>query len=165
MKETKNFFETNRLNKGYSSSISINKQSDVQLVTNRYKHVLPDIDVMAEYEEMSPGTISKIFDMAKREQNHRHSVDLLNIEKHAKVIKIGRLCSLAVVSIISIATIILALKGHYMIASVFSVAAFAVIGTVSIKQSSKRFNNKFNYKNNNHNNNRAHNHKPKGFNR
>ena len=78
MKETKNFFDTNRLNKGYST-ISINKQSDVELSANKYKHLLPDIDIMAEYEEMSPGTINKIFDMAKKEQNHRHSIDLLNI--------------------------------------------------------------------------------------
>ena len=149
MKETKNFFDTNRLNKGYST-ISINKQSDVELSANKYKHLLPDIDIMAEYEEMSPGTINKIFDMAKKEQNHRHSIDLLNIEKHARAIKMGRVFSLVVVVIIS---------------SVFSVAAFAAIGIVSIIQSGKRFDNKFVRKNNNHHHNRTHNYKTKGFNR
>ena len=164
MKETKNFFDTNRLNKGYST-ISINKQSDVELSANKYKHLLPDIDIMAEYEEMSPGTINKIFDMAKKEQNHRHSIDLLNIEKHARAIKMGRIFSLVVVAIIAIATIILALNEYYIISSVFSVAAFAAIGIVSIIQSGKRFDNKFVRKNNNHHHNRTHNYKTKGFNR
>ena len=120
---------------------------------------------MAEYEEMSPGTINKIFDMAKKEQNHRHSIDLLNIEKHARAIKMGRIFSLVVVVIIATATIILALNGYYIISSVFSVAAFAAIGIVSIIQSGKRFDNKFVRKNNNHHHNRTHNYKTKGFNR
>ena len=81
MKETKIFFDTNSLNKGYNNNnntTSLNKQSDVKIPNNKYKHLLPDVDIMAEYEEMSPGTINKIFDMAKIEQDHRHSIDLIN---------------------------------------------------------------------------------------
>lgn len=164
MKETKNFFDTNRLNKGYSG-VSISKQSDVQVSANRYRHILPDTDIMAEYEEMSPGTMKKILDMAKKEQEHRHSVDLLNIEKHAAAVKMGRLCSLIIVTIISITTIILAFSGYYITSSVFPVAAFAVIWTVSMTQSGKRYNNRFTQKNYNHINNKVHNNKANSFSR
>lgn len=163
MKETKKFFDTNRLNKGYSKTLA-NKQNDVEASSNRYRHVLPPIDIMAEYEEMSPGTTNKIFDMAQKEQNHRHSMDLLNIEKHARATKMGRACSLALVTIISIAVLVLAFGEHYMIASIFSVAAFAGIGTVSFIQSGKRFNNKVFHKNFDHKN-RVHNYKARSINR
>jgi uncharacterized membrane protein len=167
MKETKIFFDTNSLNKGYNNNnntTSLNKQSDVKIPNNKYKHLLPDVDIMAEYEEMSPGTINKIFDMAKIEQDHRHSIDLINIENHNKAIKMGRIFALALVLIIATATVILASSGYYIVSAIFSVASFATIGTVSIIQSGKRFNNKFIHKNYNHNN-KINNYKTKSFNR
>ena len=165
MKETKKFFDTNRLNKGYSKT-SINKQSDTGIAGSQYKHVLPPLDIMAEYEELSPGTINKIFDMAQKEQNHRHSIDLLNIEKHNRATKYGRMCSLALVVIIAVTAIVLAFGEHYMIASIFSIAAFGGIGVVSFIQSGKRFNNKNKvfHKNFDHKN-RTHNYKTRSNNR
>jgi uncharacterized membrane protein len=166
MKETKIFFDTNSLNKGYNNNntTSLHKQSEIKIPNNKYKHLLPDVDIMAEYEEMSPGTINKIFDMAKIEQDHRHSIDLINIENHTKAIKMGRIFALALVLIIATATIILASSGYYIVSAIFSVASFATIGTVSIIQSRKRFNNKFIHKNYNHNN-KINNYKTKSFNR
>lgn len=153
-KETKKFFDTNRLNKGYNGT-SINKQSDVQLVFRKNNLVLsdtlPDTGVLAEYEEISPGSTSKIFNMAQTEQNHRHSFELLKLEKNNRVVKICILSFIIVVAMITIGTVILALNKYYFISSLFSISAFFTIGVVLIIHPSKRSKSKLLYNNKIHN--------------
>ncbi len=146
MKETKKFFDTNRLNKGYSK-MSINKQADVIPTVNQYRHVLPPLDIIAQYEEMSPGVISKIIDMAQKEQNHRHSMDLLNNEKYNRATKFGRMCSLILVAIIAATALALSFGEHYVIAAMFVLVTFGTIGIVSFTQRAKKINNKPFHKN------------------
>ena len=73
MKERKKFFDNNRLNKGHKK-LSNSSQSDANVVRKKYQHVLPPIDMLEHYEELNPGTLDKLLDMAEREQNHRHSI-------------------------------------------------------------------------------------------
>lgn len=137
MKETKKFFDTNRLNKGYNKSL-VYKQSDTGANNgNQYKHVLPPLSIMAEYEEMHPGTIKKVLDLAQKEQEHRHAMELLALTNHEKAVKIGRQSAIILVGIIAFAAVIMAFDGHYMIASIFSLAGFGLIGVASIFQSRK----------------------------
>jgi len=81
MKETKKFFDANGLNKGYSKALFSKTSNLAVSSSSQYKHIMPPLDVMAAYEEISPGTIKKIIEMAQKEQNYRHSIELLNVEK------------------------------------------------------------------------------------
>lgn len=130
MKENKKFFENNRLNKGYAKTSSY-RQSDVSIMHKKCGHVLPPIDVMAEYEDLNPGTIDKLLDMAQKEQNHRHSLDLLEIEKYNRASKIGRIFSLILVGIISFTTLLLVVISSDKIAITFSALAFSSIALAS----------------------------------
>ena len=126
MKETKKFFDTNRLNKGYTK-VSNYKQTDTNIIRNKYTHALPPIDIIAEYEEMNPGTIEKILKMAEKEQNHRFALDIKAADDHKKALNCGRQSAITLVAIISIACVIMAFGGHYIIASIFALSGFGTI--------------------------------------
>ncbi|MBN8511569.1 MAG: DUF2335 domain-containing protein [Rickettsiales bacterium] len=130
MKESRKFFENNRLNKGYSRIVNFNR-SDQGVIRRKYKSILPPIDLIEEYEELYPGTFEKILDMAQKEQNHMHSMDLLEMERHNRATKLGRLFSLLYVAIISVTTLILALNDNVPVAAMFATASFSVIVVVS----------------------------------
>ncbi len=130
MKESKKFFDNNRLNKGYSRIINFH-QSDASLIRKKYKHVLPPIEMTEQYEELYPGTFEKLLDMAQREQNHRHSMDLLEIERHARATKLGRMFALVFVAIVACGAVILAAIGEALIATLFALFAFSCITIVS----------------------------------
>jgi uncharacterized membrane protein len=130
MKENKKFFDNNRLNKGYSKTVNFN-QSDSSLIRKKYRHVLPPIEMIEQYEELNPGTFVQLLDMAQREQNHRHSMDLLEIEKHSRATKLGRIFALIFVAIIVFGTLVLVLIESPLVATLFSVSAFACITIIS----------------------------------
>ena len=130
MKESKSFFDNNRLNKGYKKVSNI-RQSDSNLIRKKYRHVLPPLDMMEEYEELNPGTFEKLLDMAEKEQNHRHSTDLLTIEKYNRATRLGRIFALIFVALVSITTLMLALVKSPISAAIFSASAFACITIVS----------------------------------
>ena len=130
MKENKKFFDNNRLNKGHKR-LSNPRQSDASVIRKKYEHVLPPIDVLEHYEELNPGTLEKLLDMAEREQNHRHSMDLVAMEKHNKATQLGRVFALVFVAFISITSLMLVIAGSILVASIFAFAAFACITIVS----------------------------------
>lgn len=130
MKETRKFFESNRLNKGYTKILNYN-QNDMGQIRSKFKHILPPIDMMEEYEEMYPGTFAKLLDMAEREQNHRHSLDLVIQEKYNRATALGRYFSLILVGLIAFTTLVLALSGAEIAASIFAVASFCCIYLIS----------------------------------
>lgn len=130
MKETKKFFENNRLNKGYSKIANPNK-TDMSYIRSQFKHVLPPIDLIAEYEELVPGTFVKLLDMAQSEQNHRHTLDLIAQEKYNRATIMGRYFALILVAMISLTTGVLALTGFAFVAIAFAASAFACIAVVS----------------------------------
>ena len=68
--------------------------------------------------------IKKIIDMAQKEQNYRHSLELLNVEKYDKAVKFGKICGVALVGIIALTALILSFGGYYVTASVFSLSLF-----------------------------------------
>lgn len=154
MKESKKFFDNNRLNKGYSRVVNF-YQSDANLIRKKYKHVLPPIEMTEQYEELYPGTFEKLLDMAQREQNHRHSMDLLEIERHARDTKLGRMFALIFIAIIAFGTVILAALGGVLIATLFALFAFCCITIVSYLYSKtyiKKEPNKVRYNNSRPNN-------------
>jgi len=130
MKESKKFFDNNRLNKGYSRVVNFH-QSDANLIRKKYRHVLPPIEMIEQYEELHPGTFERLLDMAITEQNHRHSMDLLEIERHNRATKLGRIFALVFVTIISLGAIVLVALGSALIGALFALSGFSCITIVS----------------------------------
>lgn len=135
MKESKSFFDNNRLNKGYSKVNA--RKSDTGVIRKKYQHILPPIEMMEEYEELNPGTCERIFSMAEKEQKHRHSMDILTMEKYSKTVRLGRIFALIFIVLIAIATLILAVAGSIILSSVFAISAFACITIISYFYSKK----------------------------
>lgn len=130
MKEKKKFFDNNRLNKGYKK-LSHSLQGNVSSDKKNYKNILPPIEMLEYYEELNPGTINKLLEMARKEQIHRQSIDLISIERNNKAIVFGRLAALLFIVIISITAFILTTYGNFFIASIFIFSAFSCIAIVS----------------------------------
>lgn len=132
MKEIKTFFNSDhRLNKGYAMKENAIRQPDNNFYRKKFEHILPPIDIIKEYEEIYPGVLEQLLDMAKKEQNHRHSLDLVNIESANRAVKFGRISALIAVILICITTIVLTSSNHTTIALLFSTCAFISIGLIS----------------------------------
>lgn len=131
MKETKKFFDNNRLNKGYTRSSNY-IQSDTSLFRQRNQNVLPPLEVMSAYEELNPGTLENLLDMAKREQNHRHTIELLALEKRSRSLKNSRLFFVVFVAIISITSVIMALLTTIETLNIFLISAFSSLAVASV---------------------------------
>lgn len=130
MKETKKFFENNRLNRGYTKIANYN-QNDMGYIRSKFQHILPPIDMMEEYEEMYPGTFAKLLDMVEREQNHRHSLDLVMQEKYSRANALGRYFALILTGLIAFTTLVLVLLGAEIAAAAFAIAAFSCVYLIS----------------------------------
>lgn len=152
MKETKNFFDNNRLNRG-ASKVSSTKQSDANITSKKYQHVLPPIDMMEQYEELNPGACAKLFEMAAKEQAHRHSVDLLALEQCKRATSLGRASALAFIAIIAITNVSLIWIGGILLASVFTISAFACIAIITYLYSKNSIYRESTYSKYSHNNN------------
>lgn len=124
MKKTKKFFDQNLLNKGYGNLIN---NQDRIVEKKDYKNILPPIDVIEQYEELFPGTFDKLLEMSSQEQSHKHSTELLRIEKYNKTIFYGRVFALILLLIIGIFTIILAMNKYIFLSGLFFTSAFTCI--------------------------------------
>lgn len=94
MKETKRFFnKNNRLNKGYAKTFSVN-ESDNNFYRKKFEHILPPIDLISEYENIYPGTLKELMNMAQKEQAHKHAIDLKNLKTQERIAKLTRICLL-----------------------------------------------------------------------
>lgn len=137
MKEIKTFFtKDNRLNKGYPKTPNIREQ-DSSYYRKKFEHILPPIDLISQYEDINPGTLARLIDMAEREQHHKHAIDLVNLENFNRAQKMGRICALIFVSLICLTTIFLAISGKILIALIFSSSAFLAIGLTSAISANK----------------------------
>lgn len=121
MKESKKFFEDNRLNRGAAQG-SKNKSDNDNGLYAKYKHVLPPLDVLEQYEELHPGTVARLLDMAKKEQEHRHAMELRAFKKHHKAVKLGRLVLVALGTVV-IASSLSVISGYGAIATIILAAA------------------------------------------
>ncbi len=138
MKESKSFFaNNNRLNKGYSKVNNNPRETDNSFYRKKLEHVLPPIDLMEEYENLYPGTLAKLMAMAEKEQTHRHQMDIKSIEVYESITKKGRISAVIFMIMVCITTLVLSVLGHFMIASIFPVSVFLVIGTGFFLSSTK----------------------------
>jgi len=108
MKIVKSYFnEDNALNKGYRME---SKESNKKSFSKDNAETLS----LEEYEEMGPGSMKVLLEIAKKEQEHQHYIDRYQVRSNILAKYFGYLCgaltfiSLAFVSffIISISTIV-----------------------------------------------------------
>lgn len=137
MKERKTFFDkNNRLNRGYTEiknpNLSNNNLSNNGIYNKKFQHLLPPLEVISAYEDIYPGTLSKIIAMAEREQMHRHKFELAQIEANGSIITRGQKLSLLTMLIICLTIVMLTFVGSIQIAAIFGFGAFLVVGTSTI---------------------------------
>lgn len=130
VKETKKFFENNRLNKG-SRKYKNNKQTDSAIIRKKYSHILPPIDMLEQYEDVSPGTIDKLIKMAEKEQENRHQIDLKIIKSNDTAMFLGKIFAIIFSLFICTTTLMVALINDTISAAIFGASSFASIAVIS----------------------------------
>jgi uncharacterized membrane protein len=126
MKETRKFFDNNHLNKGYS----YNTKSLISSIKQQYNYMLPESDIIAEYEELYPGTLEKLLDMAKQEQEHRHEMDKLMLKRHDQAVAMGRVYAMILSALVFAIAGFLTWSGNVMTALLFASLPFGVVITL-----------------------------------
>ena len=116
MKQTKEYFNNhNKLNKGYS--------------TQEYKELfnsLPKTEILAQYEELHPGSTKNFLELIEKEQSNRHKI-FERKEKWQVFFKIlGNLSFVASITIISSTSFFMS-KIDYTASTVFSISAFTAM--------------------------------------
>ena len=53
--------------------------------------ILPAPGILESYEEISPGSVSKILELVKKEQSHRQFMEALNIRLNSLALMVGQL--------------------------------------------------------------------------
>lgn len=114
MKETKKYFNTTRLNKGYLS-YNDRREDDVHIVKRKYQHILPPIDVVNEYENLYPGTLEKMIKIAQKEQMNTKDLAEREIDK-----KYRNSLILRVISLISIVTVLFCMFSMFIFVPMLS---------------------------------------------
>ena len=116
MKQTKEYFNNhNKLNKGYA--------------TLEYKELfnsLPRTEILAQYEELHPGSTKSFIELIEKEQFNRHKI-FERKEKWQVFFKIlGHLSFVASIAVISITSFFMSAI-NYTAATVFSISAFTAM--------------------------------------
>lgn len=142
MKEIKTFFgKDNKLNKGYARIPNI-RENDNVFYQKKFAHILPPVDLITEFENIHPGTLAKLIDMAEREQHHRQALDLVNLDSQARAFKTGRYFALMFMIVACITTIALVVIASAYIGIMFATIAFVAISAIAlfpVKKSFKKF--------------------------
>ena len=121
MKQTKEYFNNhNKLNKGYA--------------TLEYKELfnsLPKAEILAQYEEINPGSTKHFIDLIEKEQSNRHKI-FERKERWQTFFKIlGHLSFIASIGVISITSFFLYAMDNTNAASAFSISAFTAMVLMS----------------------------------
>jgi uncharacterized membrane protein len=73
-----------------------NHKRDNKKFNNRPQHgnpynILPPTNILEEYEDLAPGSVNKLVEMAKKEQEHRHEWQENHLMVHGKIHKWGQI--------------------------------------------------------------------------
>lgn len=132
MKEIKTFFgKDNKLNKGYTKTVNV-RENDNVFYQKKFTHILPPIDVINEFENIHPGTLARLMDMAEKEQNHRQALDLVHFDSQARAFKAGRYFALMFMVAACLTTIALAVIASAYIGIIFAIVVFLAVSVISL---------------------------------
>ena len=129
MIEKKSFFtENNQLNKGYKPERNNYKKPSVKVD-------LPDSSILAEYEGMQPGTITKMMEMTAKEQEHRHSVEVIQLQMQKTALRMGRLFTIFSVMAICYTSLTMVANNMQTEAMIFAAIGFLAITVAAVVSS------------------------------
>lgn len=103
MKEVKNFYGKDRLNKGYSNNENDHGEN-INELQKKYEYLLPPVSVISSYEDIAPGTLQKIVAIAEKEQEHKHAIEKMSMIAYEKARRLGALFGLTIALSISYVT-------------------------------------------------------------
>lgn len=82
----------------------------VDPVVTSYPGPIPPASVLAEYEQLLPGSAERLIRMAEQEQLHRHRLEAEVLAQDAKARKAGQILAVLVIACSVVAGIYLSLK-------------------------------------------------------
>ncbi len=131
----------NGRNKRYGGS-NYRSQRDDYRADFRPHNILPSPGILESYEEIAEGSVNKILDMAKLEQEHRHAWENKYLKSMAYTTRVGQLLGFALAIILIYSAMALSLEKQDTLASVivFSGFAFLMIAALASANSRKHIN-------------------------
>ena len=126
MIEKKSFFtENNQLNKGYKTERKPYEKKALRVD-------LPEASILAEYENMQPGTIARMMEMTSKEQEHRHTIEVIQLKMQKTALRMGRV--FAIFSVMAICYTSLTLAANHMQdeAMIFAAIGFLAIAVSAL---------------------------------
>ncbi len=135
MTERKNFFHKNNLNKGHAKQgASSEEQQQAHELADKYKNLVPPLEIMQEYEAQFPGAFDKLMKLTEKEQAHKHKVQELQIQNSQKWANIVNFSIWAVFIIIVSG---FALSYYFIMKNIFATFAFLILPVFLLKASAK----------------------------
>lgn len=95
--------------------------------TERGYGVLPAPGILESYEELAPGAVAKIIEMARLEQEQRHIWENNYLRYMAYITKIGQLLGFMLAAIITFAALSLGSDGEYAMAIFISIVGYGYL--------------------------------------
>lgn len=92
--------------------------------------ILPPPGILESYEEISPGAVSSILEMAHLEQEHRHKWENNYLKAMAYTVRVGILLEFTLAIIILFVCIMLAGDGKTYLASLVAICGFGFLAAV-----------------------------------
>ena len=100
---------------------------------NKKNLVLPSPAMLESYEEIAPGAVSKIVDMAKKEQAQRHKWENNYLRSMLIARRTGQLLAFTIAVIISYTIIVLATSDKEILAAVVAFAGYGSLFLAMVK--------------------------------
>ncbi len=92
----------------------------------RTQGILPAPGILESYEEIAPGSVEKILQFVKQEQEHRHRVDSQYIKMLANTYRMGQLLAFLLAVIVLYVSVLLITEGHTAFAASVLVFGFVL---------------------------------------
>ena len=139
-------------NRNIRSNIRSNNNSR-NIQSKSYHNLLPSPKVLEDYEDIAPGSTNKLLEMAKKEQEHRHSWQDKYLKFHSFSYKIGLLFGFIYnVGLLVLIFNLIKQGNHSLALKLFiintAMIIFAIIVTSIERKITTRKNSLFNYYNN-----------------
>lgn len=135
MKSATSYFsrENNTLNKGYDSVKDFEKKDKLE---GTYKFpFVGDINVISAYEEIYPGSLKLILELAKTEQVNQYKLEKEKVATKVKTSLLGNIFGFLTCCAICATTVKILLMQMQTMAIIFAVTSFTCIFGVSILMS------------------------------
>lgn len=127
MKETKKFFTSNNLNKGYAKAMPEIKTESVNANSQLGLGYLPPVQILAEYEELFPGFVEKLLKIAEQEQKHRHHLELEEQKKAQKAEILGKFFGMIMLVVLAVVVFLLCIIGSEEAGIILTVLSFSTV--------------------------------------